>query len=573
METVFQELSVVLLFATAVGGIGLLLKQPLIVSFIAAGILAGPSALGLVTADAHVEVLAQFGIAILLFIVGLKLDVHLIRTMGAVALTTGLGQVIFTSVFGYLICLALGLTPLASLYVAVAITFSSTIIIVKLLSDKGEIDALHGRVALGFLIVQDIVVVLVMVIVSALGAGTGGDGPGGIALAIAAVVLKGAAMIAAVALFIRYAAQPLLDRVATSQELMVLLAVGLAVAFASGAQMLGFSMELGAFLAGVALASTSYREVVASRLNALRDFMLLFFFISLGSHMDLSTVQSQIWPAIVLSLFVLIGNPLIVLAIMGLMGYRKRTGFLAGLTVAQISEFSLIFMAMGLTLGHVAVEDVGLVTLVGVVTIGLSTYMILYSHQIYPRLEWMLGLFERRVPHREIRAEDAAAPARADVILFGLGRYGTNIARELRQRGLSVLGVDFDPEAVRLWRQQGHAALYGDASDPDFPASLSLREDQWVITAVPAQRGGTVGADPAEILVRGLRDGGFRGRIAVTAHRAHDVTPLRKAGADVVLLPFADAAHKAVEIITTHKPDTAPAAHAEPDDLRGARHA
>lgn len=170
---VFHELSVVLLFAAAVGAVGLVLRQPLVVSFIAAGILAGPSVLDIATAAEHLDVLAQFGIAILLFVVGLKLDLHLIRTTGPVALTTGLGQVLFTSVIGFFICLALGLEPLASLYVAVAITFSSTIIIVKLLSDKGEIDALHGRVALGFLIVQDIVVVLVMVIASALAAGQG----------------------------------------------------------------------------------------------------------------------------------------------------------------------------------------------------------------------------------------------------------------------------------------------------------------------------------------------------------------------------------------------------------------
>ncbi len=564
MESVFHELSVILLFATAVGAIGLVLRQPLLVSFIAAGILAGPSVLGLGMADAHLELLAQFGISILLFIVGLKLDIHLIRTMGAVALTTGLGQVIFTSVFGFFICLALGISPLASLYIAVAITFSSTIIIVKLLSDKGEIDALHGRVALGFLIVQDIVVVLVMVVVSALAAGTAEDGTGGMLLQVGAVFVKGALMVAAVAVFMKYVAQRLLDRLASSPELMVLLAVGLAAAFASGAEMLGFSMELGAFLAGVALASTTYREVIGARLNALRDFMLLFFFISLGAHMDLSTVRDQILPAILLSIFVLVGNPLIVLVIMGLMGYRKRTGFLAGLTVAQISEFSLIFMAMGLSLGHVTNQDVGLVTLVGVVTIGLSTYMILYSQRLYPRLEWLLGVFERRVPYREMAQEAAAAPAQADAILFGLGRYGSNIGRELRQRGMSVLGVDFDPEAVRQWTRQGHPALYGDASDPDFAATLPLRDNQWVVTAVPAQQSSTAGGDPSETLVRSLRSGGYRGRIAVTAHRAGDVTRLRKAGADVVLLPFADAAHHAIEVIAGRAPDA---------EARGVEHA
>ncbi|WP_404383441.1 cation:proton antiporter [Caenispirillum salinarum] len=566
LDNVFHELSVVLLFAAAVGAVGLVLKQPLVVSFIAAGILAGPSVLDIATASEHLDVLAKFGIAILLFVVGLKLDLHLIRTMGAVALTTGLGQVLFTSVIGFFICLWLGMDPLASLYIAVAITFSSTIIIVKLLSDKGEIDALHGRVALGFLIVQDIVVVLVMVIVSALAAGTGtanGEalGAGGIALRVAEVVGKGVLMVGGVALFIRYLARPMFDRIARSQELMVLLAVGLAVAFASGADLLGFSMELGAFLAGVALASTPYRDVIGARLNPLRDFMLLFFFISLGSHMDVTTVGDQIVPALALSAFVLIGNPLIVLVIMGVMGYRKRTGFLAGLTVAQISEFSLIFMAMGLTLGHVTGADVGLVTLVGIVTIGLSTYMILYSHRLYRWLEPVLGPFERKVAHREAGPDDEAVEARPDVILFGLGRYGSNIVRGLARRDIAVLGVDFDPEVVRERREAGWSVVYGDASDPDFAETLPLSTANWVILAVPAVRPVPGASDPSETNVRALRAGGYGGRIAATAHSAADAARLKRAGADVVLLPYADAARRAVEVIAdAGNPDHAEAA-------------
>ena len=167
---VFTEMAVLLLFAAAVGALGVRLRQPLIVAFIAVGILVGPSVLGWVSANDQVDLLAKFGITLLLFVVGLKLDLHIIRTMGPVALATGLGQVIFTSVVGYLIGYAFGMTPVTALYVAVALTFSSTIIIVKLLSDKREVDTLHGRIALGFLIVQDLVVVLVMIGLNALGA-------------------------------------------------------------------------------------------------------------------------------------------------------------------------------------------------------------------------------------------------------------------------------------------------------------------------------------------------------------------------------------------------------------------
>jgi len=206
--TAFHEIALLVLMAAGVGFVGLLLRQPLVVAFIAVGVLAGPDALGLVSSVDFIDTLSKISIAVLLFLVGLKLDVSLVRNLGKVAVATGLGQVTFTAFFGFLICLALGMEALTSLYIAVALTFSSTIIIVKLLSDKQEIGALHGKIALGFLIVQDIFVVLAMVTLSAIGVGIGEDA-GGIG-DVAQVFAGGAAMVGAVVLFIRYAANPLL---------------------------------------------------------------------------------------------------------------------------------------------------------------------------------------------------------------------------------------------------------------------------------------------------------------------------------------------------------------------------
>ncbi|GAB5467549.1 MAG: cation:proton antiporter [Rhodospirillales bacterium] len=454
--SLFYEVAALLVLAAAVGLLGVLARQPLIVSFIAVGILAGPSVLGLAQSDEHIDLLAELGIAVLLFLVGLKLDIKLVRTLGPVALMTGLGQVAFTSIIGFAMGLALGFDSVTSLYIAVALTFSSTIIIVKLLSDKREIDSLHGRIALGFLIVQDLVVVLAMVVLSAIGVGTqGGTALGDIAL----IFVSGLAMLVFVGLFIRYLAEPLVERLARAPELLVCFAIGWAALFAAVGDLLGLSMELGGLLAGVSLASTRLREAMAARLAPLRDFLLLFFFIALGAHLDLSLVGAQIPAAAAFSLFVLIGNPLIVLVIMGLMGYRKRTGFLAGLTVAQISEFSLIFMAMGVSLGHVGGDGLGLVTLVGLITISLSTYMITYSHRLYDWLEPLLSPFERKGTPREAEEQEDLTQSRYDVLLFGLGRFGGAVAQRLRAQGLRVLGIDFNPEAVRRWRQEGFEAL------------------------------------------------------------------------------------------------------------------
>ena len=552
-DSVFLELSIILVFSTLIGAIGLLLRQPLIVSFIAAGILAGHSVLGLVQSVEQIHVLAEFGIALLLFVVGLKLDLGLIRTVGGVALITGLGQVAFTSVIGFLICLGLGFDPLPSLYIAVALTFSSTIIIVKLLSDKGEIDALHGRIALGFLIVQDVVVVLVMIALSSMGAGQGASpdpnaGGAGLAISILVIVVKGGLFLAAIAAFMRWLAEPILRRLADSAELLVLFAVSWAVILASVGEAMGFSKEMGAFLAGVSLASTHYREAIGARLVSLRDFLLLFFFIHLGSGLDMSLIGAQVVPALWLSLFVLIGNPLIVLILMGMLGYRKRTGFLAGLTVAQISEFSLIFAALGLSLGHIGLDHVGLITLVGLTTIGLSTYMIIYSQWLYARMEPVLGIFERRDPAQERALMDRLSDdARFDVIVIGLGRFGSNIAHGLCQEGWSVLGIDFDPATVRGGQSRTYPVLFGDATDPEFIKDLPVQPGQWIVNAWRVRPEGASGGNTILVMLKTLKAQGYPGRVAVTAQSAAEVPFYHDHGAELVLLPFADAARRAVE--------------------------
>jgi Kef-type K+ transport system membrane component KefB len=552
----FTELAWVMGVAALLGLVGILLRQPLIVAFIATGLVAGPDLLALLQPADPIFVLAEIGIAVLLFLVGLKLDLHIVSTLGPVAVATGLGQVAFTAIMGFGICLALGFDVLASTYIAVALTFSSTIIIVKLLSDKREVDSLHGRIAIGFLIVQDIVVVLAMVALSALGAATGAKEavPGG----LAGTVAGSAAGIVAIGLFMRYVAEPLLARVARVPELLVTFALAWAVLFAAIADWIGLGKELGGLAAGVSLASTPYREAIASRLASLRDFLLLFFFIALGAGMRTGTLGEQLPAALLLSAFVLIGNPVIVLAIMGYMGYRRRTGFLAGLTVAQISEFSLIFVAAGIAAGHIDESVLSIVTLVGLTTITLSTYMILYSERLYAVAEPLLGAFERSVPYRERDVDDGSSrDAGHDVLLFGLGRYGLEVARILQKQGLRTFAIDFDPEVLRRWHADGGAGMYGDAADPEFPASLPVGGARWAIITIPGLPASLTHDDARLVLMERLRAAGFSGRIAVRADTPAEAERLRARGADLVLDPYSDAATRAVEELGLAEPQPA----------------
>ena len=538
-ESIFTEVAAVLAVASVVGAICLWLRQPLISAFILVGVLVGPVGLDWVHAHDQVELFAELGVGVLLFVVGLKLDPTLIRTVGMVSVVTGTGQIVLTAILGYGLALAFGLESFGAFYVAAALTFSSTIIIVKLLSDKREIDALYGRIALGILIVQDVVVVLLMLVIGAYGA----EIPDvNFVLELMKVLAKGTGFLVLVGLVTRFILPVLLHSLARSSELIVLFAIAWAIGLASLGVVLGFSQEVGALVAGISLAATPYRASLAARLVTLRDFLLLFFFIDLGVHIDVAHLATAVVPAIVLSLFVLVGKPLMVMAFMGGMGYVRQTSTMTGLTLGQISEFSFILAALGLSMGHIGEETVGLITLIGLITIGISTYMILYTYRITDWLSPVLGIFERKVHHPEEDLGDRETSRHVDVVIFGLGRYGRNMARELRDRGFRVLGVDFDPEVVNFWHKHGLPTLYGDAEDPELFHSIPLERAKWVINTIRGQ-------DQCIVLLHTLKEHKFQGRIALTAHSVNDREMLMKVGADLVLLPFRDAAREAVDLL------------------------
>ncbi len=515
----FYEFTIILALATLLGGLGQLLKQPLIVMFLALGIIVSPSVLDIVKSPEKIHLLAEIGISVLLFIVGLKLDLRIIKAVGKTALLTGLGQVFFTSLFGYFIGLLLGFSALHSFYIAVALTFSSTIIIVKLLSDKKEIDSLHGQIAIGFLIVQDIVVILMMTILSAFQKGVETS----LSEDIFITLIAGFGLLGFTFLAMKWIIPRLSAFLAKSQELLTLFAIAWAVTFASVGELIGFSSEVGAFLAGMSLASSSFKDVISTRLTTLRDFLLLFFFVNLGSNLDLSIIGSQLYSALTFSIFVLIGNPLIVLIIMGIMGYRKRTSFLAGLTVAQISEFSLIFAGMGLAVGHITNEVVGLITLVGLITIGLSTYLILYSHQIYELLSSALNIFQRSKDYTEME-NIHDGHKQYDVLIIGLGRFGRRLAEMLDAHpGITYLGVDFDPSVIREWKEKGKDIIYGDMEDPDLLEQIPYDKSKIIISSVASN-------ELSQQLKKILERNRYKGKLFVTAPTDKDYNLLRDHG-------------------------------------------
>lgn len=541
----FTETTAVLAIAAAIAILGAFLRQPPIIAYILAGVVVGPLGLDLVTADDPLDLLAQMGIAMLLFVVGLKLDPGLIRHLGRRVPILGLAQVVVTALLGVGLARMLGFDPLPSLYVALGLAFSSTVLIVKLLSDVGEIDALHGRIALGILILQDLVVVIVMILLTAF-SGTGSGVPWSELLAIP---LKGAAFLVAVGVAMRYLLPRLLQRLAHSRELLTLVATAWAVSLAVIGHWLGFSHEVGAFVAGVSLATTPFHDAIGARLTALRDFLLLFFFVDLATHMQVADLGSVLAPALALSAFALVVKPLLIFVLLTLSGYPHRTAGLTALTMGQISEFSLILAAMGLKLGHLDATTVGTLTLVALISIAVSSYLIGYTHRIYARLADWLKAFGAPAPAPGGSADAGGEPP--DVLLFGLGRFGERIALGIKARGGQVLGVDFDPEAIRNSLRLGISARYGDAGDADFVMTLPLDGVPWVVSSVRE-------TDLNRSLLYALRQHGYQGKVAVATHRDSEIESLVTAGADLVLRPYEDAADQAVNLVSGRAVRTLP---------------
>lgn len=544
-DDVFVQVAAILLVSAVAGAIAVWLRLPLVIAYVVVGVIVGPSTAHLVEPGGELELFAQLGIALLLFVVGLKLDVHVIRTLGPVALVVGGAQVAIVAAAGLLLALALGLDAAPALYVGLGTAFSSTIIVVKLLSDRRELDDLHGRLALGILIVQDLVVVVVMIVVTAHGnpdASAGG--------ALLDVVVKAAVLLGMLAVLARFALTPLLHRIARLPDLLVLFAIAWAVTLGAVGKELGLGVEVGAFLGGVSLASTPYREAVGSRLVTIRDFLLLFFFIDLGSRIEPGRLADQVWVAATLCAFVLVVKPAVVMGLLGVLRYRSRLSLRTGLALAQVSEFSLILGAVGLRLGHVDEGTTSLLTVVALVTIAVSVYAYPHADALETRFGRTLTLLERRAPG-PARDSATAVTAPPDVIVLGLGRYGAGVVEGLRRRGFTVLGVDFDPVALARWSGRGVDVLYADAEDPGLPHLLPLPDHGWVVSTLRR-------VDANLALLHALAHHDYRGHVAVAAHGAEDVARLERAGAHHVLMPYGSAARDVVDLIADGRARRAP---------------
>ncbi len=538
---VFLEISLIIGIATLIAFLMRLLRQPLVVGYILTGIIVGPYFLNLIASRDYIELFSKLGIAILLFIIGLSLRLDIIREVGKISIIAGLGQVIATSILGYVIMRALHFAEVPSIYAALALTFSSTIIIFKLLSDKGDLNKLYGKIAIGLLLVQDIFAAVVLLVISVFGLSSAAHG--NIPLYALGLLFKGALFFALLYLTGKHILPKLSNFFARSQELLFLFSMCWGLGLAAVFYLFGFSLEIGALSAGVALASSNFSDEIGSRMKPLRDFFILLFFVFLGSQIVFPDLHSVALPAILLSLFVLIGNPIIVIVLMNLLGYKRRTAFQVGLTVAQISEFSLILMALGFSFGQVPEDVVSLITLVGIITITASTYLVQHSEKIYPAVKDFLWLFEWRKKPKHMPAEHDTRDR--DMIIFGYDRVGYDFVNVAQKMNINYLVVDFNPTSIKKMERARIPHIFGDAEDAEFLDEISVARAKIVVSTIPEFKANMS-------LVHYYRNRNPGGIVIVISHSIKDAHELYRRGASFVVMPHYLGARFASRMIESH---------------------
>lgn len=475
---IFTQISLVIAIAAGIAIIMRVLKQPLIMGYILTGIIVGPSVFGIIQgseAKHAFETFAEIGIALLLFIIGLGLNVGVIKNLGKVSLVTAGALLLTVGSVGHMAAILLGFDMVTSILIGVALFFSSTIIILKALSDKHELGRLYGQVAIGVIILDDIVATLALVAVSMLAQGSTELSAFGL-LGLKAAGLGLGLYIMGVHIIPRIG-----KLLAGSSELLFLFSIAWGLSIASLFKVAGFSYELGALFAGVSLAGLPYAIEMASKLKPLRDFFIVLFFVTLGELFTFDAIQQSLVPALILSAIVMIGKPLFVMASLGAMRYTKLTSFMAAIHLSQISEFSIILVMFGAASGVIDHSVVSIITLVALITIGISTYMMQYDEQLYRWAAPYLNIFERKNT-KEKKSHGDAYPA----ILFGYHKGGHEFVETFRHMKLRYLVVDHNPDIIDHLEDRGIRHEFGDMTDEEFLTEINAANAELVVSTVDA---------------------------------------------------------------------------------------
>ena len=520
LEPLLYNIGLVIAVAAFFAVLVRFIKQPLILGYVIAGVIIGPQVLKLIVDIPLIESLSMLGIAFLLFIIGMELDVKKFKKIGISIIIIGVLQVLFTTLAGFLVAQLLHFSILVSVYIGLIVSFSSTMIVIKLLSDNKEIDSIHGQLITGILLVQDVLAVLALSSLSIIN-------KDGISLVgIGFVLLKGIALFIVAFLFVKYLIPFFLKFISDSKELLLICSLTICFALAGIAYLFGYSLAIGAFIAGISLGATPFVYEIIGQIKPLRDFFAIMFFVAIGMSLSFVGVETMIIPFILLLAVIIIAKPLIIFLCVRMFKYSSRTSFFTGTSLAQSSEFSLILAAQGLALAHITESTATLTIALTLVTILLTAYIMKYDERIYE----MFTKVHKKKNHNGYELSNVPKEIRSHVVIFGTHRLGMYMINFLNKMKKKFIVVDFNPERVRQLMKKKVRCICSDMMNPEVYEHINLKHASIIISTINNYSAN-------QYLLGQVKEVNKKAVVILTSRSTQDAIDLYKKGASYVVVP------------------------------------
>ncbi len=527
MDNIFYQLALVLVLASGLGLIVFKLRLPLVVAYLITGLCLSLLRVFDLGHSPVFEILPEIGIAFVLFLIGMELKLNELKVLGKPIFTAATGQILITTLLGFGLAYLLGFERNEALYLGVGLAFSSTVVVIKMLSENRDLSSLYGKLSIGMLLVEDLVAIVILMLISvgssAFSMGLQSSFP------VFMLVIKALGLFTLTFVLSKYFLNKVFEYTAKSVELLYITSIAWCFAFTSLAVMAGFSIEIGAFLAGVALASSPYHLQIQAKIKPMRDFFIALFFIYLGSTADFTELASSIPIILVFTLYALMLKPIIYAFLLSRFGFKKHTLFQTSLYLSQISEFSLIVLMVGVTAKLVDPITISIMAAVAVLSITISSILISYSKRLYKPISPLMSIFEKT--GKKHYFEHGEKSALVDhIIIIGAHRVGSPIIKYLQNNEIPFVAMDFNPTIVRELIAQDVQAVYGDIGDPDIIEALHIEAAKLVICTA---------SDFADnqLLLNIVRAKNDKAKVVLRATDSDHAKLLKELGADYVLLP------------------------------------
>ncbi len=533
VDIAFSEITIIITIAALLGIIASKIKQPPLLGYIVAGILISQFEI-IKDQSEVVGLFAHIGIAFLLFILGLELDLRDLKKLGSSVIVLGIGQILITFVFAFVLTKILFFSTIASILVSIAITFSSTIVIVKLFTSKNEMSTLHGKLAIGLLLIQDLFAIFVMVILTAF---SSSDDKTPILSQLGLVVAKFVAL-TIILVIVTKTINWIIDKINDERETLFVMVIAWSLFFSTlaASPIFEFSIEIGAFMAGIALSSRREHLQIESWTRPLRDFFLTIFFVELGLNMSFQSIGGTLFPALCLIFFVLVIKPLILISIIAFLGYNKRSNFFTSISIGQVSEFSLLIASLGLASNYLDEKSLGVITVVTGTTMAISTYLINHKEFLYLKCKKFMNFYSQNKRGSYKKSIDN------HTVIFGFHRLGSDLYDIIKQNPDDYLIIDHDPFKAQELEKEGINVLYGDMRDVDIFDTLNLQKARLIVSTVPEKEANLA-------LLEYLKNHKLKTPTVLSAKSDQEATALYEMGGDFVLYPHMLASQKLKSIV------------------------